>query len=107
MWVYSDDGVYAGPRAHAVYPAWSGGIIRPFSPKRECDAAYPAPTAKDAQLNQKQQIRSYESSATVAYMQGQEPMQYIQPEAEESFDHSHKKPSVMQQTQLPQQRTPN
>ena len=40
-------------------------------------------------------------------MQGREPMRYTQPEAEGSFDHSHQKPSVMQQTQLPQQRTPN
>jgi len=40
-------------------------------------------------------------------MQGQEPMQYTQLEAEGSFDHSHQTPSMMQQTQLPQLRTPN
>ena len=34
-------------------------------------------------------------------------MQYTQPEAEGSFDHTHQNPNVMQQTQLPQQRTPN
>jgi len=39
-------------------------------------------------------------------MQGQELMQYTQSEAEGSFDHSHQKPSMMQQTQLPQLRTP-
>jgi len=43
----------------------------------------------------------------MAYKQGRKPMQYTQPEAEGSFDHSHQKPGVMQQTQLPQQRTPN
>ena len=43
----------------------------------------------------------------MAYMQGQEPMLYTQPEAEGSFDHSHQKPSATQQTQPSQQRTPN
>jgi len=43
----------------------------------------------------------------MAYMQRQEPMQHTRPEAEGSFDHSHQKPSVMQQTQPPQPRTPN
>jgi len=57
--------------------------------------------------NQKQQIRSCETTATMAYMQSQEPMQYTQPEADGSSDHPHQKPSVMQQTQPPQQRTPN
>ena len=48
-----------------------------------------------------------ESTATKVNMQGQEPMQYTQPEAEGSFDHAYQTPSMMQQTQLPQLRTPN
>ena len=41
----------------------------------------------------------------MAYMQGQEPVQYTQPEAEGSFDHPHQTPNVTQQTQQLQQRT--
>jgi hypothetical protein len=40
-------------------------------------------------------------------MQGQVPMQYTQPEAAGSFDHSHQKLSATQETQHPQLRTPN
>jgi len=53
------------------------------------------------------QIKHCESTATKVNMQGQEPMQYTQSEAEGSFDRSQQKPSMMQQTQLPQLRTPN
>jgi hypothetical protein len=41
------------------------------------------------------------------YMQGQVPMQYTEPKAVGSFDHSHQKPSSAQQTQHPQPKTPN
>ena len=41
----------------------------------------------------------------MAYMQGQEPVQYAQSEAEESFDHPQQTPSVTQQTQHRQLRT--
>ena len=65
------------------------------------------PKQRTPNYNQNQQIRSCESSATMAYMQGQEPMQYTQPEAEGSFDYSQQQQSATQQAQPPQQRTPN
>jgi len=65
------------------------------------------PQQRTPNYNQKQQIRSCESSATMAYMQGTEPMRYTQTEAEGSFDYSQQQKSATQQTQPPQQRTPN
>jgi len=65
------------------------------------------PQQRTPNYNQRQQIRSCESSATVAYMQDQEPMQYTQPEAEGSFDHAYQKLSATQQTLPPHQSTPS